>query len=135
MKRRSIDIKSYGRMFHNSEGGSETARKAREALKADKYSLPTIPQVPPPIVWREGYVYYATDGQDRVKIGFSANPWSRVAEQRTFNPDIKLLATEKGSQLTERERQEQFKSDHLVLEWFKMSDALKAHIAYIMPAG
>ena len=72
----------------------------------------------------EGYVYYCWDNNGRVKIGFSKNPWSRCKESQTWNPDMQLVAVERGNRQLEKQRHKQFWEDHLALEWFKRSDKL-----------
>lgn len=73
------------------------------------------------------YVYYAVDG-DECKIGWSGNPWSRVIEMRTARPGITLLATEKGRRELEAQRHAQFAADRVQREWFRYSEALRAHV-------
>ena len=81
---------------------------------------------PAPWARKKGYVYYAGDGHGRVKIGQSLNPWSRVSEMRCGNPSIEILVVEKSDNVfaLEKERHEQFKDDHLALEWYRASESL-----------
>jgi len=148
----SFDLKAYARHFHKSpaqqhqmpvkEEGKITWRDipARDVAidKLDYKDQPTVIKkivqetVVPAWVPRKskGYVYYAGDGNGRIKIGFSGNPWSRVKEMRCANPFIEILITEKtddGYEL-ERKRHEEFKEYHLALEWFRTGERLLDHV-------
>jgi hypothetical protein len=79
---------------------------------------------------KPGYVYYAR-ATGRVKIGYSRNPWSRVSEMKTFNPDLALLATEPGDMSLEALRHEQFSSLNIEGEWFKDENPLSQFITTI----
>jgi hypothetical protein len=79
------------------------------------------------VTTREGFVYYAVV-QDRVKIGFSKNPWARIKEQRTAAPSMQLAAIESAQFHQEAERHQQFASLHIEREWFRFEGALREHI-------
>lgn len=120
-----FDLKSYAQDFHDSG-----------YLPSVDPELPSVPASPPERkewVPRQGFVYYCTDGQSRVKIGFSGNPRNRCKEMRCFNPDVKLIAIEAGPVTLEHERHQQFAQDHLTLEWFKLSPAITDHISGLKP--
>ncbi len=147
-----FDLKAYARHFHKppaqhhqmpvKEDGKITWKDlpARDVAinKLDYKDQPTVikksvqPIVAQPYVPRKtkGYVYYAGDGNGRIKIGFSANPWSRVKEMRCANPFIEILITEKTEDgyEEERKRHEEFKEFHLVLEWFWAGQRLLDHV-------
>jgi hypothetical protein len=73
---------------------------------------------------RVDVVYYLRYG-DRIKIGTSGNPRSRLASQ-TFD---ELLAFERGDRLVEQRRHAQFAGHRFPrTEWFASHDALLAHI-------
>lgn len=73
------------------------------------------------------YVYYAGDpGGDIVKIGFSKNPWARVAELAVARPGIKLLGVEDGTPRLERARHRQFSQEHVGGEWFRRTEQVDA---------
>jgi hypothetical protein len=79
--------------------------------------------------WSQSYVYYIRlDG--RIKIGFSLNPWARIAEMRTNHPGAQLLAIERGDSHRAIERQEQFWKDHVDVtnDWYRESPGLSALI-------
>jgi hypothetical protein len=79
---------------------------------------------------RVDVVYYVRYG-DRIKIGTSGNPRSRLASQR-FD---ELLAFERGDRLTEQRRHAQFASHRILrTEWFESHDALSDHIR-VLSAG
>lgn len=148
----NFDLKAYARHFHKppseqyqmpiKEDGKLTWRDipARD-VAIDRYEFRNEPTV----VKKEsqsvevsayvprqgkGYVYYAGDGNGRIKIGFSTNPWSRVKEMRCANPSIEILITEKSEDgyEVERQRHEEFKEYHLALEWFRSGERLVEHI-------
>ena len=130
-----MDLKSYAQSFHvaNERPDIDRERLAKKVLaKIRKRGTPVV--LPSP---KKGYIYYASDGHGRIKIGHSQNPWSRVSEMRCWNPDVKVVATEKCDDYfaLERQRHEQFKSDHLALEWFRESEALLSHINEIKKGG
>ena len=79
---------------------------------------------------RVDVVYYIRYG-DRIKIGTSGNPRSRLASQR-FD---ELLAFERGDRLVEQRRHAQF-AGHRILrtEWFESHDELLTHIG-VLSAG
>ena len=73
---------------------------------------------------RVDVVYYVRY-QDRIKIGTSGNPRSRLASQR-FD---ELLAFERGDRVVEQRRHAQFASHRILrTEWFEPHDALARHI-------
>jgi hypothetical protein len=68
----------------------------------------------------EGYVYFAgVPGGDRVKIGFSKNPWARLSSLRVVNREFEILATEKATMAKESDRHRQFAAHHIEGEWFQ----------------
>ena len=79
---------------------------------------------------RRGYVYYA-GVDERVKIGFSTNPWARIKEMKTAIPNLALLAVERGPLSLEGERQTQFDEFHVEHEWFAHVGRLANHIRQI----
>lgn len=79
---------------------------------------------------RQGYIYYATSG-DRIKIGFSKNPWARISEFKVADPTISLVAVEQGAFDVEAQRHEQFKALHLAGEWFTFTGELIEHVEQI----
>lgn len=145
-------IKEYAKRFHSVQARTQPPPDPYDPKKLNWRDIPrrrvalnnweyrdqptVVPLKPkvvePPVVWtpKKGYVYYAGDGNGRIKIGQSSNPWSRIAEMRCANPSIEVLATEKSEDVykLERQRHEQFKDEHLALEWFKASDNLLGHI-------
>jgi len=73
-------------------------------------------------------VYFAGRG-DTVKIGISVNPKERIRNLQVASPDrLTLLATQEGGKEVELELHERFKADHIMGEWFKMSDGLRRYI-------
>ena len=80
-----------------------------------------------PIERTKGFVYYAVDGQ-KVKIGFSTNPWARVWEFRTILPSIELAAIERGTMATEKARHNQFEPFRVDREWFSRSPEIDSTI-------
>lgn len=81
-----------------------------------------------------GFVYYCDDGRDRIKIGYSLNPRSRLREFKTVNPEIELVLIERyrgidGREL-EQKRHEQFQDDRIAGEWFHRSQRLDEWIGF-----
>ncbi len=81
------------------------------------------------------WVYYCDDGRDRIKIGYSVNPSSRLAEFRTVNPEIEMVLRERsikhdGREL-EQKRHEQFREEHIAGEWYRRSDRLSEWIGFV----
>lgn len=74
---------------------------------------------------RDDIVYYVR-WSDRVKIGTSHNLRNRLGAI----PHDEILAVEPGGRTLERRRHTQFKDDLIAgqREWFRFSDALRAHI-------
>ncbi len=133
-----MDLKEYARNFHSKDktghGDDVVGAQPKELATSRIQPRAALPQEPPPPTYvprkADGYVYYAWDGNGRIKIGFSANPWSRIKEMRCANPWIEVLITEKtddGYEL-ERKRHEEFKEYHLALEWFRTGERLLDHV-------
>ena len=80
-------------------------------------------ELPPP---RVDVVYYLRFG-DRVKIGTTANPRQRLAA--IWHHEV--LAFERGDRLLERRRHTEFADDRLGGEWFRLSPAVRDHIAVV----
>jgi len=80
-------------------------------------------ELPPP---RVDVVYYLRYG-DRVKIGTTANPRQRLAA--IWHDEV--LAFERGDRTLERRRHAQFAEDRLGGEWFRLSPAVRDHVASV----
>ncbi len=79
---------------------------------------------------RVDVVYYIRYG-DRIKIGTSGNPRSRLGSQRFHE----LLAFERGDRLVEQRRHAQFAAYRILrTEWFEAHDELLRHIE-VLSAG
>lgn len=79
---------------------------------------------------RVDVVYYIRF-DDRIKIGTSASPKSRLAALG----NNELLAFERGTRELEQRRHRQFAAERFArTEWFDRSDRLLAHIAALNPA-
>ena len=73
-------------------------------------------------------VYFVGRG-NAVKIGIAVNPKDRIRTLQIASPArLKLLATQEGGRKMELQLHDRFKSDHVMGEWFKMSDELKQYI-------
>lgn len=76
---------------------------------------------------RVDVVYYLRYA-DRVKIGTTGNPRQRFAA--IWHDD--LLALERGDRRLEHRRHVQFAAERFgTTEWFRLSDAIRAHIAVV----
>lgn len=84
---------------------------------------------------RVDVVYYLRFS-DRIKIGTSGNPRTRIASlPHDDTPHHGVLAFERGDRLTEQRRHRQFASHRIPrTEWFEHSDELDRHIA-VLSAG
>lgn len=112
-----------------------------EARKGDHSSAETVPPMqhmvdsyfqakvlPKKPVVREGWVYFACDGE-RVKIGFSGAPHSRVQDiQSSCSLPLTVLAVIKGTMDDEAKLHTKFSADRLHGEWFTLSPKLRRHI-------
>jgi len=78
-----------------------------------------------------GWVYYCRDGRERIKIGYSINPKSRLSEFKTVNPEIELMLSERGDRNLEQKRHEQFRDEHIAGEWFFHSERLHEWICLL----
>jgi hypothetical protein len=79
---------------------------------------------------RQGARVYFARAASRIKIGWSRNVGTRLAQLQTANPDpIVLLATTPGGRALERQLHERFASDRVSGEWFDATDELLNHIA------
>ena len=81
-----------------------------------------------------GYVYYARDA-NMVKIGFSKNPWARMADLRIAAPKIELLAVQPGTLDDEKTTHRRFEAIRGDGEWFKATKELMAHVATVATAA
>lgn len=76
-----------------------------------------------------GKVYFARSGQ-RIKIGYSKNPWARVRELGAgAESGIELIGTIPGSISDEKELHVRFEHIHVDREWFEAAPELLAYIA------
>lgn len=78
---------------------------------------------------KPGYVYYALcESKEKIKIGFSANPWARIKELDGDYEGVVLIAMEKGTYATETERHTQFSKFWVEREWFRFEGELKDYV-------
>jgi hypothetical protein len=78
-----------------------------------------------------GKVYFARVG-DRIKIGFSKNPWARLDSLKTGSPTPpELLGYVAGTIETERSLHDRFKHLRENLEWFRSDPELLEYIATV----
>lgn len=81
---------------------------------------------------RESVVYYVQVGQ-HIKVGYTSDLPSRM---RAYPPMRRLLATEPGGPVLEKQRHAQFANDlRHGNEWFHPSPALLAHINRLRQAA
>lgn len=60
------------------------------------------------------------DEVDLVKIGYSSNPWSRIAQLQTSTPfSLRLGVTAPGTRITESRLHQRFRVHHIRREWFR----------------
>lgn len=74
----------------------------------------------------EGYVYIiGTTYQKPVKIGFSANPWSRLKEITANHPEpLEILLTIRGEKRLESLLQKELREFRVKNEWFQLNPEL-----------
>lgn len=80
-----------------------------------------------------GWIYYIGSGASGpIKIGWASNPWRRLNELQTGNPEeLQMLALEPGVVAMEALRHTMFAADRLRGEWFAPSEALARWIAQV----
>jgi hypothetical protein len=78
-----------------------------------------------------GYVYFMKAAKG-VKIGYSANPWSRVKDVRSdIGEDVQIAATVRGTIQDEKLLHQAFKSNRLEGEWFNLTAEMQTVISGI----
>lgn len=76
---------------------------------------------------KQGYVYCIREavsggGFSQVKIGYSTNPWKRVAELQTGNPrPLALVCMKKGTPADEKAIHAKYIRHNVLQEWFTVS--------------
>ena len=79
---------------------------------------------------RQGYVYCILEtkpggGMEYVKVGFSTNPWARVAELQTGNPrPLALHCLKKGTLEDEAALHAKYIQHNVLQEWFRPTKEL-----------
>lgn len=80
---------------------------------------------------RTEYVYFIHGG-DRIKIGFSHNPMTRLKELQTSTADdLQLLGAIPGDEQQEKALHAQFKGLHIRGEWFRADPELITYICQV----
>ena len=76
-------------------------------------------------------LYFIRSGQ-YVKIGVSANPWQRLAEFQTANPEpLEMLAVGPGDYGFESELHRLFGEHRGAGEWFRDNERIRAVVAFM----
>lgn len=76
---------------------------------------------------RQGYVYCIREaipggGFSHIKIGYSTNPWKRVAELQTGNPrPLALVCMKKGTPSDEKALHQKYIQQNFLQEWFTVT--------------
>lgn len=82
-----------------------------------------------------GYVYFIWAG-NRVKVGFSANPFSRLSSLKTsISSPIEKFIVVPGTMAAEQRLHRRFEKHHSHGEWFKPTKAMEQVIARMLIAG
>jgi hypothetical protein len=102
-----------------SDSSTERVRQYRQRLK--KFEAPE----------GKGFVYFA-QLHNRVKIGYSENPWSRIRALKLETPGIEMVAMHYGTPQDERKTHMCFGSDWIDGEWFNFSEGIRNHIKSIV---
>lgn len=107
---------------------------ANRANPLGKFLAPAVEAMDRSVAKRDGSrVYFARAG-DRIKVGWSKNVATRIAQLQTGNPDpIQLLATTPGGRSLEREVHSRFADARVTGEWFSATPELLAYIADVIP--
>lgn len=103
-------------------------------IKSEEQRRESREMAPHQVNQRPGYVYYALDGE-LVKIGFSKNPWARMAAFKAARPGMRVVATELATLTTELLRHKQFEILHVDGEWFKYAGDLRQHVESLIVAN
>lgn len=80
-------------------------------------------------------VYYLQREDGDIKIGYSANWYSRARALACEHGRLVLLATEPGGFTLEQHRHGNFSALHVTGEWFRPGPALLRHIVGLVAAG
>jgi hypothetical protein len=75
----------------------------------------------------KGYIYFATYN-DRIKIGYSKNPWARIRDLAIAVPEIKLIKAIQADKISEKILHEEFRHLSIDREWFKFDKEIKKYI-------
>jgi len=82
----------------------------------------------------QAYVYFAQSGT-AIKIAFSPNPWARINDMKSYAPDVRLLAVQRGTMAEVRELHNKFREYRRDREWFSGCDGIMNHIAALRKNG
>ena len=124
--RQSRDQRFEGRRMARVNGGYLVLNYIRYREKDSTQSRVDTP----------GYVYYiGVPGSDRVKIGFSKNPWARIKDIKATNTDFQLLGVEKGTLEVYQQRRRFFASLQMSGGWFRITAQLLKHITTVATKG
>ena len=82
----------------------------------------------------ERKVYFIQSGE-RIKMGVSENPKSRLEVLRIGNPDCTLRAVILGGYELEQALHKKYAADRIKGEWFKLSDTLEQEIVELTALG
>lgn len=84
---------------------------------------------------RRWSVYFIQADDGMVKIGYAANPWTRLATLQSSNPQrLNILVATLGDPVAEERLHAAFACDRRVGEWFAPSEALVAFIGELQQA-
>ncbi len=94
-----------------------------------KHLAPAVEAMDAAIAERRGTSVYFASSANRIKIGWSGQVATRLAQLQTGNPDpVRLLATMPGGRALERRLHERFADARLAGEWFAATPELMAYI-------
>lgn len=105
------------------------AKEDRILSRCDTIALSIARQMSEERQQTEGYIYFVQCGEF-VKIGYTANPNSRMSKFKTNNPyECRLVALIDGGKIIEAQMHERFAEFHHRGEWYRCGDALMSFIA------
>lgn len=81
---------------------------------------------------KTGLVYLLKDGaRQLLKIGWTGDLETRMAEFQVANPEAEVIAWFPGSRRIERELHERFAAQRAVGEWFRIEGPLVQFLEYV----
>lgn len=131
-----VNISTSGEIisFKRPVRGSSTGRKMIQAFLEKELGQARIQwtyrhRTPKQEFARQENVYFISDEDGYIKIGFANNVSSRLKDLQTAaRQELRLIATMHGNVSDEKSLHKRFEEDHVRGEWFYPSTELKKYI-------